>query len=177
MQPLPERKVEEARLATTPNLVEAMEAAPSAWKIIMLLADSAQAVEGKLYILGGGWSSTGPVPTPSAIAIKFEVPWEAANRKHHVRIELLDSDGHPVLVPGPEAPQPMLIQADLEVGRPPGITPGTPLDSPLAINIGPLPLKSGRYEWRCTVVEANASQSCAFTVLEPPITVRIPPTQ
>ncbi|MBV8725382.1 MAG: hypothetical protein JO351_00425 [Candidatus Eremiobacteraeota bacterium] len=154
-----------------------MESPPSAWKIIMLLADSAQAVEGKLYILGGGWSATGPMPTPSAIAIKFEVPWEAANRKHHLRIELLDSDGRPVLLPGPEAPQPMLIQADLEVGRPPGMTPGTPLDSPLAINIGPLPLQPGRYEWRCTVVEANVSQSCAFSFREPPVTVRLPPMQ
>jgi hypothetical protein len=154
-----------------------MESLPNSWKIIMMLADSAQAVDGKLYILGGGWSMTGPNPSPSALAIKFEVPWEAANRKHKVRIELLDSDGQPVLVQGPESPEPMLIQADLEVGRPTGLSPGTPLDSPFAINIGPLPLKPGRYEWRCTVVGANVSQSCAFTFREPPITVRIPPPQ
>lgn len=152
-----------------------MENAPNSWKIVMLLADSAQAVAGKLYVLGGGWSVTGPTPTPSAIAIKFEVPWEAANRKHTVRIELLDSDGKPVLLPGAESLQPMLIQAELEVGRPPELSPGTPLDSPFAINIGPLPLKPGRYEWRCTVVEANVSQFCAFTFREPQITVRIPP--
>jgi hypothetical protein len=71
----------------------------------------------------------------------------------------------------------MLIQADLEVGRPTGLTPGTPLDTPFAISIGPLPLKPGRYEWRCTVVDANVSQSCAFTFREPPYTVRIPPPQ
>ena len=29
-------------------------------KVTMMLADAAQAVEGKLYILGGGWSVTGP---------------------------------------------------------------------------------------------------------------------
>ena len=34
----------------------------------MMLADAAQAVEGKLYILGGGWSVTGPEPSASAIA-------------------------------------------------------------------------------------------------------------
>jgi hypothetical protein len=154
-----------------------MQSPPNSWKIIMLLADSAQAVNGKLYVLGGGWSVTGPAATPSALAIKFEVPWEAANRKHKVRIELLDSDGQPVLVPGPESPQAMLIQADLEVGRPPGILQGTSLDSTFAINIGPLPLRPGRYEWRCTVVEANVSQSCAFTFREPQITVRVPPPQ
>lgn len=143
----------------------------------MLLADSAQAVAGKLYVLGGGWSMTGPQPTPSAIAIKFEVPWESANRRHKVRIELLDSDGNAVQVPGPEGPQAMLVQADLEVGRPPGLTPGMPLDSTFAINIGPLPLRAGRYEWRCTVIEANVSASCAFTFRETPLTVRVPPPQ
>ena len=141
----------------------------------MLLADSAQTADGKLYILGGGWSATGPMPMPSAIALKFEIPWEAANRKHHLRIELIDSDGRPIVLPGQDGP--LLIQADLEVGRPPGITPGTSLDSTLAINIGPLPLQPGRYEWRCTVVEANVSQSCAFTFREPPVTVRLPPMQ
>ncbi len=154
-----------------------MDTPPSSWKIVMLLADSAQAINGKLYILGGGWSITGPQPTPSAIAIKFEVPWEAANRKHKVRIELLDSDGQAVMLPGPQQPQPMLITADLEVGRPPGILPGTSLDSPFAINLGPLPLRPGRYEWRCTVVEANVTESCAFTFREPPMTVRVPPPQ
>ena len=33
----------------------------------MLLADAAQQLGGKLYILGGGWSVTGPQPAPSAI--------------------------------------------------------------------------------------------------------------
>ena len=43
-------------------------------KVTMLLADAAQAVNGKLYILGGGWSVAGPDPTPMAIALKMEVP-------------------------------------------------------------------------------------------------------
>ena len=38
----------------------------------MLLADAAQVSEGKLHILGGGWSVTGP-PAPSAIALLVEV--------------------------------------------------------------------------------------------------------
>jgi hypothetical protein len=33
-------------------------------KVTMLLADAAQAVDGKLYILGGGWTITGPDPIP-----------------------------------------------------------------------------------------------------------------
>ena len=51
-------------------------------KLTMLLADAAEAVGGKLYILGGGWSITGPQPTPSAIAIKIDVPWDQTNKVH-----------------------------------------------------------------------------------------------
>lgn len=135
----------------------------------MLLADNAQAVGGKLYILGGGWSITGPAPTPSAIAIKFEVPWDEANRKHKIRLELLDADGKVIMVPGPVHPQPLIIEAAIEVGRPPGIAPGTPLDVPFALNLSPIALTPGRYEWRCTVEGVNVSQSCAFSVRSPQI--------
>jgi hypothetical protein len=156
---------------------ERMDNPPSSWKITMLLADSAQAIAGKLYILGGGWSVTGPDPVPSGIALKVEIPWEAANRRHTIRVELLDSDGRPAMVPGPEQAQPIFFEAPFEVGRPAGVKPGTPLDWPFAVNFGPMPLAAGRYEWRCTIPEANVTQSCAFTVREPGITVRIPPPE
>src|SRR5437870_630823 len=74
-------------------------------KVTMLLADSVQAVGGKLYILGGGWSITGP-PTPSGIAILIEVPWDQTNRKHPWKPELLDSDGEPVMLETPVGEQP-----------------------------------------------------------------------
>ena len=134
----------------------------------MLLADSAQAVGGKLYILGAGWSLIGPAPSPFAIAIKFDVPWDAANTRHQIRLELLSSDGQPVQVPGPVGPQPLVVTTAIEVGRPPGLARGTPLEVPFAINFGPIPLQAGRYEWRCTVEGANISESCAFTVREAP---------
>ena len=44
-----------------------------------MLADSAQAVGGKLYILGGGWSRSAGA-APFAIAAKIEVPWDEASR-------------------------------------------------------------------------------------------------
>lgn len=121
-------------------------------KVTMLLADSAQAVSGKLYILGGGWSIIGPDPTPFAIALKIEVPWDEANRPHRFSLALLNVDGQPVMVPTPDGPRPIEIQGDLEVGRPAGLTPGTPLDSIAAFNFGPLPIPpGGRYVWRLTI--------------------------
>ena len=118
----------------------------------MLLADAAQAAAGKLYVLGGGWSVCGPDPTAMALAIKIEVPWDRANQKHQCQIELLDADGQAVTLETPEGPRPVQMSADFEVGRPPGLKPGTPIDLPLAINVGPMPIPpGGRYEWRLTI--------------------------
>ena len=61
----------------------------------MLLADSAQVADGKLYILGGGWSVTGPDPTPSAVAMKVGVDWHEFNTEHHWELFLEDADGQP----------------------------------------------------------------------------------
>jgi hypothetical protein len=44
-------------------------------KVTLLLADAAQAVEGKLYLLGAGWRFIGPAPQPTALACLFEVDW------------------------------------------------------------------------------------------------------
>jgi hypothetical protein len=121
-------------------------------KVTLLLADAAQAAEGKLYILGGGWSVTGPAPSPSALAAYVQVPWDQTNTKHSFVFELLTSDGHPVIVGTPDGEQPLVIDGSFEVGRPAGIKPGSPIDFPLAINLGPLPLPPGqRFEWRLTI--------------------------
>lgn len=118
-------------------------------KVTMMLADAAQAVGGKLYILGGGWSITGPAPVPSAIALYLQVPWDQANQRHQLRLELLDSDGNPV--PSEEG-QPLAVEGEFETGRPPGIKPGSPLDFTLAVNLPPISLgPDQRYEWRLSI--------------------------
>lgn len=118
----------------------------------MLLADAAQVADGKLYILGGGWSLTGPEPTPSAVAIKIEVDWHETSVEHHWELFLEDADGRPVIVPTPDGEQPVEIRGDFSVGQPEGILEGSPVDVPMAINLGPLPLAPGtRYTWRLLV--------------------------
>uniref|UniRef100_UPI0039833373 DUF6941 family protein n=1 Tax=Gaiella sp. TaxID=2663207 RepID=UPI0039833373 len=122
-------------------------------------------------IVGGGWSLTGPEPTPFGIAILVHVPWDQANRRHTLRLELIDSDGRPVAVPaegveGEESPIVFLNDIEFEVGRPAGIKPGTPLELPLAVNSGPLPLEPGsRYEWRLSINgEGDDDWRMAFSV-------------
>jgi len=129
-------------------------------KVTMMLADAAQAVGGKLYILGGGWSITGPQPTPFAIALKIEVPWDEANRPHQFALSLLNADGQPVMLPTPAGGETAVeIKGNLEVGRPAGLKPGTPLDSIAAFNFGPMPIPpGGRYVWRLTIDDHAAEE-------------------
>ena len=114
-------------------------------KSLMMLADYAEAINGKLYIQGGGWSQIrrSPMDTISfGIAVKMLVGWNEANRKHHVAIALKDEDG---VVFKPNGEDPFLVESELEVGRPPGLRAGTDIDAPMAINVGALPIEPGRY--------------------------------
>lgn len=147
-------------------------------KVTMLLADSAQAVGGKLYILGGGWSITGPLPSPSAIAIKIEVPWDLATRRHNIVLELVTADGQPVRLPTPEGEQAIRVEGQFETGIPAGLAPGTPIDATLAINVNPLPLAPGaRFMWRLSIDENTREEwQVAFSTRPaPPIQMQSPP--
>lgn len=106
-------------------------------RVTMLLADSAQAVNGKLYILGGGWDIIGSAPTPTAVALRIVVPWNESNMKHRWRLQLQDADGKGVKA----GEKPIEFNGKFEVGRPPGHTPGTPIAFPLAINLAPSPFR------------------------------------
>lgn len=147
-------------------------------KVTLLLADAAQAVGGKLYILGGGWSITGPDPTPSAIAIKIEVPWDQANRKHALQLVLVDEDGQPAMVPTPSGDRPVEVGGEFEVGRPPGLKAGTPLDVTLAINIGSLTLRpSTRYAWRLSIDGQTEDEWRVGFTTRPPREQQPPPAR
>lgn len=69
---------------------------------VALLADSVQAVRGKLFVLGGGWDtlwvSSFPARHPSlAIGLRLRVPvsWKSTSLK--LSVELQDADGKPLL--------------------------------------------------------------------------------
>ena len=62
----------------------------------MLLADMAQVAEGKLYIMGAGWSVTGPDPMPSAVVLKLDIDRHETDFLHYWELFLEDADGKPV---------------------------------------------------------------------------------
>jgi|SRR6187431_711363 uncharacterized protein DUF6941 len=135
----------------------------------MLLADYVVVSDGKLTIVGGGWSQTGPEPAPFGIGLLIQVPWDQANTPHQFKVQLLDADGAAVSFdeedPDSESDQSVEFGGEFEVGRPPGLKPGTPLDFPVAVNSVPLPLEPGRYEWRLTIDEQSRQDwTLPFTV-------------
>lgn len=120
--------------------------------VTLLLADYAVVSEGKLFISGGGWSVTGPGPAATAIALKLDVPWHMTNQLISIKMRLLYEDGQAVTQPTPAGEGPVAFDAGLEVGRPPGMTPGTPIDVPLAFSIPALQLPPGkRFSWELTI--------------------------
>jgi len=135
-----------------------------------MLADAAQAVENKLFILGGGWSVTGPGPTTMAIVLKVEVPWDQTNRQHRWRIELLDADGRQVLLAGPAGTQGLMMSGDFEVGRPVGTPDGTPIDLALAVNLAAVPFPADqRLVWKLWIDdETNEDWELRFTTRPAP---------
>jgi hypothetical protein len=80
----------------------------------LLLADRAEAVNGKLYMLGGAWERIGVAdfaqPLTISIALGVLVPWSQTNMSHTVGLTLRDADGRWL---------DFRIEASFVTGRPP----------------------------------------------------------
>lgn len=134
----------------------------------IILCDAAQSdPSGKLHMLGAGWSITSSPTAPQAVAVLIKVPWDRTNQQLTLTLQLLDADGHPVLLPSPVGQTPVAVGSTLEVGRPPSVPAGSPIDASFALNVQPMPLPPGRYEWRLDL--AGETSSAPFLVRSPQI--------
>jgi hypothetical protein len=96
----------------------------------LILADAAQVVGNKLYLMGGGWDTLQvnqpfPVTQRCAVATSFRVPWTETNRRHNVSIEIATEDGQ---VLGE-------VKGQVEVGRPVGLPAGSDQRAQIAADI------------------------------------------
>lgn len=99
------------------------------WIEWLILADAAQVMGNKLYLLGGGWdvlTANNPLPIqhPLSIAVAVRVPWNEANRRHNLEIEIMTGDGK----------SSTKVAGQFEVGRPAGTLPGQDQRVQLAFN-------------------------------------------
>jgi hypothetical protein len=136
-------------------------AGPMVFEVQLILCDAAQAdPTGKVHMLGAGWSVT-TSPTTHAVVVLAKVPWDRANQRLPLVLDLVDADGDPVRLSTPDGPVGVQAEGVIEVGRPPGIEPGAALDAAFALNVPRLFLPVGRYTWRLSLAEHRQSVSFA----------------
>jgi hypothetical protein len=135
----------------------------------VVLCDSAQTTqEGKLYVLGGGWShifrvvpppgaSVTPPPTQFAIAASFLIDWLDANRPIGIRVTIEHQDEQAPLY---EA------KAQLTAGRPPIAAPGDPLRALIALPVLMTFPAAGAYCARAQMEGAATEEVVRFRVTD-----------
>ena len=125
----------------------------------IILADAAEVVNNKLYVIGGGWenltvNSTLPHLYPCAIAAAFRVPWNETNQQHNVEIAIDNQDGQELLK----------VEGQVEVGRPPGIPLGSAQRVQMAIKLG-LPIEQFGTYGIIARIEGEERRRVAFNIV------------
>src|SRR5262249_56592956 len=86
----------------------------------LILADHSEAINGKIYVMGGGWNMLRfpQLPHDWAFALSFglDVPWDETNRRYTLTMHVEDPDGELL---GDE------FSMEFEAGRPPGSNQGS----------------------------------------------------
>ena len=85
----------------------------------VILADGAEAVNGKVYILGGGWSAiqapTFPFEYRMSVAVGVSAGWNETNERHTIDVKILTADNAPFMD---------VTHVEFELGRPVGLKQG-----------------------------------------------------
>jgi hypothetical protein len=94
-----------------------------------LLADYAEIVGGKLYVMGGGWDfyrvASEPAQVRLAVAVGLRLEWEETNQPQPVTVRVEHEDGAELA----------RIDGQVNVGRPPNLPPGSTQLAQLAVNL------------------------------------------
>ena len=136
----------------------------------LILADRAEAVNGKLYMMGGGWDRLTILdfaqPVGINLAIGVLVPWNDTNEPLPLTIWIEDQDFNKIT---PE------LTAMVSVGRPPNAVKGQTFRAIIAVqNAWKLP-GPGTYLVKVTVPEGK--RIAKFYALTPDGTQSLPPPQ
>ena len=114
-------------------------------RVTILLADAAQIADGKLNMLGAGWSIIKTPTGPFAVVIHAQIPWNLTNLKMPWSLDLLDSDGHAVIMDPAQGE--IHMEGFVESGRPAGMEAGSAIYVPFVFPFLGMPLPPGKYSW------------------------------
>jgi hypothetical protein len=109
------------------------------------MCDYASVADSKLTMVGAGFDfinlQADVAPVVFGVGVFLHIPWGQTNTQHSWSFVLLDGDGRPHHDP---AGNEIRYIETFEVGRPPGVTPGSSLTRGCAINFPGLPLAAGK---------------------------------
>lgn len=128
------------------------------------VANHAEAWNGLLYLQGAGWTEIQPPVQPNGqlgvahfgIGLSILVGWNETNERFPLRLSLVHEDGGEPLI---------AADAQIEQGRPPGLTHGSDLRSVLALNVDAGFPRTGGYEVRAEL--AGQLRTVSFRVQGP----------
>jgi hypothetical protein len=108
----------------------------------LILADRAEAMNGKLYMVGGGFdrvrSSNLQFGVDIDVAFGILVDYNETNERHSFDLTLENADNRAIVGP---------IHGEFEVGRPAGMLPGQQQRISYVVR-GPFPIpEPGSYQW------------------------------
>lgn len=129
-----------------------------------LVADHAEVIAGKLYLMGGGWDTLHSPNLPAAVrfsvALGVRIEWEETNRQIPIHVLVEDDDGA------------MFARADgtVSVGRPPELPAGSPQVAKLALTLGLSLPRYGGYRVLVAAGDGDGQRvrSLPFRLVRPP---------
>ncbi|HEU5440791.1 MAG TPA: hypothetical protein VFU88_16010 [Ktedonobacterales bacterium] len=132
-------------------------------RIDMLMpANHAEAINGLLYISGGGWTDVrrliraGVVPPNHfGICISVRIPWHETNQAHKFVLEVQNEDATATLIHA---------EGELNAGRPPQLAAGDVQHAVLAINVDVVFPGPGGYRIIATLDDDKDTASWPFRV-------------
>jgi hypothetical protein len=132
-------------------------------RIDMLIpANHAEAINGLLYISGGGWTDVyrriraGVVPPNHfGIGVSVRIPWHETNRIHKFVLEVQNEDATATVVHA---------EGELNAGRPPQLAPGDVQHAVLAVNVDIVFPAPGGYRVVATLDEGGDTATWPFRV-------------
>jgi hypothetical protein len=124
----------------------------------LIVADRAEAVNGKLYMIGGAWDRLGLSTIPGQavfdVAVGVLVDYHETNVQHRFELALEDEDNKVVLGP---------IAGQFEVGRPPGMK-AAQAQRFIVVVRGPFPIpRTGAFLW-ILALDGRREQGTKFWV-------------
>lgn len=128
----------------------------------IILADAAEAVNNKLYLIGGGWETITvnrplPVQYPCAVAVAFSVPWDQTDRLHTIEIAIEDQDGVRLAS----------VVGQIEVAKPSGVPLGSAQRVQMAMKVV-LPLQRLGTHVVVARIEDREARRIPFNVVSGP---------